>query len=46
MNDDGGEKDNDGAQAADHVREGEEAGADGDLTWISEEYPPETAAQF
>ena len=46
MNDDGGEKDSDVAQAADRVREGEEAGADGDLTWILEECPPETAAQF
>jgi hypothetical protein len=32
MNDDDGDKDNDGAQAADHVREGEEAGAGGELT--------------
>ena len=46
MHDDGVDKDNDGAQAADHVREGEEAGAGGELTWMSEDCPPETAAQF
>jgi len=46
MNDNGGDKGNDGAQAADHVRADEEAGAGGELTWMSEECPPETAAQF
>lgn len=46
MNDDGGDKDNDGAQADDHVREDEEAGAGGELTWMSEDCPPEVAAQF
>lgn len=46
MHDDGVDKDNDGAQAADHVREGEEARAGGELTWMSEDCPPETAAQF
>jgi hypothetical protein len=46
MNDNGGDKGNDGAQAADHVREDEEAGAEGELIWVSEECPPETAAQF
>ena len=34
MNDDDGDKDHDGAQAADHVREGEEARAGGELTWV------------
>lgn len=44
MNDDDGDKDNDGAQAASHVWEDEEAG--GDLVWMSEDCPPEVAAQF
>lgn len=44
MNDDEGDKDNDGAQAANHVLEDEEAG--GDLVWVSEDCPPEVAAQF
>jgi hypothetical protein len=46
MNDDGGDKGNDEAQAADSVQEGEEAGAGGELVWMSGECPPETAAQF
>lgn len=46
MNDNGGDKGNDGTQADDHVREDEEAGAEGELIWVSEECPPETAAQF
>src|SRR5215212_9964916 len=44
MHDDGVNKDNDRAQAADHVWEDEEAGVE--LTWMSEDCPPETAAQF
>lgn len=44
MNDDDGDKDDDGAQAANHVLEGEEAG--GELVWMSEDCPPEVAAQF
>lgn len=45
MNDDGGDK-GDEAQAADQVWEDEEAEAGGELTWMSEDCPPETAAQF
>lgn len=44
MNDDDGDKDDDGAQAANHVWEDEEAG--GELVWMSEDCPPEVAAQF
>jgi hypothetical protein len=46
MNDDGEEEYKGGAQADEFVSEGEEAGVEGELIWVSEECPPETAAQF
>jgi hypothetical protein len=46
MSDDGEEGGNGEAEAADFVREGEEAGEGGELNWVSEECPPEVAAQF
>ena len=46
MNDDGGEEYKGEAQVDEFVPEGEEAGAEGELVWASEECPPETAAQF
>jgi hypothetical protein len=46
MNDDGEEKGNGEEEAADFAQEGEGAGEGGELTWVSEECPPEIAAQF
>jgi hypothetical protein len=46
MNDDGEEECNGNAQAADFTQDGVEADASGELTWMSEECPPEAAAQF
>jgi len=44
MNDDGGEEYEGEAQADECVPGGEEAEAEGELVWVSEECPPETAA--
>jgi hypothetical protein len=46
MNDDGGEEYIGERQDDEFVPEGEEAEAEGELVWVSEECPPETAAQF
>lgn len=46
MNDGSEEEHKSEAQADEFVLEGEEAGAEGELVWVSEECPPETAAQF
>lgn len=46
MNDDGEEEYKGEAQADEFVPEGEEAVAEGELVWMSEECPPEMAAQF
>jgi hypothetical protein len=46
MNDDGEEEYKGEAQADEFVSEGEEVGAEGEFVSMSEECPPETAAQF
>src|SRR5215213_620868 len=46
MNDDGGEEPLGERQDDECVPEGEEAEAEGELAWVSEECAPETAAQF
>jgi hypothetical protein len=46
MNDDGGEEYISERQDDEFVPEGDEAEAEGELVWVSEECPPETAAQF
>jgi hypothetical protein len=46
MNDDGDEEYKGEAQADEFVSGDEEIEPEGELLWMSEEYPPETAAQF
>jgi len=46
MNDDGGREYIGERQDDEFVPEGEEAEAEGELVWMSEECPPKTAAQF
>ncbi|MET0650029.1 MAG: hypothetical protein ABW208_25760 [Pyrinomonadaceae bacterium] len=46
MNDDGEEEYKGEPQTDEFVSGGEELGAEGELVWMSEECPPETAAQF
>jgi hypothetical protein len=46
MNDDCEEECKDEARADEFVSEGEEVGAEGEFVWVSEECPPEAAAQF
>jgi hypothetical protein len=46
MNDDSEEKSNGKTQDVGHAQEGNEENADGEIIWVSEECPPETAAQF